>query len=86
MTDVPIPTPTSGGDPARTPATLILGGEAHELPVIEGSEGELAIDIRRLRERTGHITLTDLVPVAVWRVPAFGRLTFASPFSGTLLR
>ena len=57
MTDVPIPAPTSGGNPAPSPATLFLEGEPHELPIIEGSEGERAIDIRRLRERTGYITL-----------------------------
>ena len=38
-------------------ATLILDGVQHELPVLEGVEGERAIDIRELRERTGHITL-----------------------------
>ena len=42
---------------ARPPATLILEGKQFELPVIEGSEGERAIDIRKLRDRTGHITL-----------------------------
>jgi citrate synthase len=42
---------------ARAPATLTLDGQSYELPVIEGSEGERAIDIRALRERTGHITL-----------------------------
>jgi citrate synthase len=38
-------------------ATLILGESRYELPVIEGTEGERAIDIRDLRARTGHITL-----------------------------
>lgn len=38
-------------------ATLILGDERYELPVIVGSEGERAIDIRELRASTGHITL-----------------------------
>ncbi|MCB1728623.1 MAG: citrate (Si)-synthase, partial [Gammaproteobacteria bacterium] len=38
-------------------ATLILDGVNHELPIITGVEGERAIDIRDLRERTGHITL-----------------------------
>ncbi len=42
---------------ARAPATLILEGNQFELPVVEGSEGERAIDIRTLRDRTGHITL-----------------------------
>jgi citrate synthase len=38
-------------------AHLSLGDARYELPIIEGSEGERAIDIRDLRERTGHITL-----------------------------
>ena len=38
-------------------ATLILDGIRHELPVLEGVEGERAIDIRELRDRTSHITL-----------------------------
>jgi len=46
-----------GDSPAPAPATLILEGKQYELPVIEGTEGERAIDIRRLRDRTGHITL-----------------------------
>jgi len=38
-------------------ATLILGDSRYELPVLVGTEGERAIDIRDLRARTGHITL-----------------------------
>ncbi|MGB5669689.1 MAG: citrate/2-methylcitrate synthase, partial [Sedimenticolaceae bacterium] len=38
-------------------ATLILDGVQHELPVLEGVEGERAIDIQELRDRTGYITL-----------------------------
>jgi citrate synthase len=38
-------------------ATLILGDERYELPVVEGTEKERAIDMRDLRSRTGHITL-----------------------------
>ena len=37
-------------------AKLILDGQEFMLPVIEGSEGEKAIDIRTLRQETGHIT------------------------------
>ena len=57
MTDAPpLPLrPDATQGPA--PATLILDGHPYELPVVAGSEGERAIDIRRLRERTGHITL-----------------------------
>jgi citrate synthase len=43
-------------------ATLIYGDKKLELPVIEGSEGELGIDISELRAKTGLITLD----------PAFG--------------
>ena len=38
-------------------AQLTLDGTTYELPVIEGSEGEKAIDIRKLRAQTGYITL-----------------------------
>ncbi len=36
---------------------LVYGDKQYELPVIEGSEGEKAIDISKLRESTGFITL-----------------------------
>ena len=38
-------------------ATLSLGNTQYEFPVVVGSEGEQAIDIRKLRERTGYVTL-----------------------------
>jgi len=38
-------------------AELRVGGKVIELPVIEGSEGEKAIDITSLRSSTGYITL-----------------------------
>jgi len=38
-------------------ATLTFGDQAIELPVVEGSEGELGLDISQLRARTGLITL-----------------------------
>ncbi len=38
-------------------AKLTLGNEEYELPIIEGTEGERAIDIQQLRARTGLITL-----------------------------
>jgi len=38
-------------------AELRFGDECIELPIIEGSEGERAIDIRKLRNQTGLITL-----------------------------
>jgi citrate synthase len=38
-------------------AELRLGDKTIQLPIIEGSEGELAIDISKLRSETGYITL-----------------------------
>jgi citrate synthase len=38
-------------------AKLVLDGKTYELPVIKGSQGEMAIDIRSLRAETGYITL-----------------------------
>lgn len=38
-------------------AKLVIEGTEYELPVIEGSEGEKAIDIRKLRGTTGYVTL-----------------------------
>ncbi len=37
-------------------AKLIIDGKTYELPVIIGSEGEKAIDIRKLRQETAYIT------------------------------
>src|ERR1700756_933542 len=46
-------------EPATMPrtATLTFGDQTIELPVVEGTEGELAVDISQLRARTGLITL-----------------------------
>jgi len=38
-------------------ATINLGGNSHELPVIIGTENEKAIDISKLRDQSGYITL-----------------------------
>ncbi|MBK7288607.1 MAG: citrate synthase [Flavobacteriales bacterium] len=38
-------------------AKIILEGKTYEFPIVEGSEGEKAIDISKLRAETGHITL-----------------------------
>lgn len=38
-------------------AKLILGDKTYELPVIEGTENEKAIDISKLRDQTGYVTL-----------------------------
>jgi len=40
-------------------AELILDGKSCQLPIIEGSEGERAVDISMLRNQTGYITLDD---------------------------
>jgi len=40
-----------------TDAKLILEGKEYEFPVVEGSEGEKAVDLRSLRSKTGAITL-----------------------------
>jgi citrate synthase len=38
-------------------AKLIISGKEYELPIIEGTEKEKALDISSLRKETGHITL-----------------------------
>lgn len=38
-------------------AQIILDGKTYELPVVTGSEGEKAIDISKLRDLSGYITL-----------------------------
>ena len=40
-------------------ARLELDGTVYELPTFVGSEGERAIDISKLRDTTGYITLDD---------------------------
>ena len=40
-------------------AKLIIYGTTHELPAIVGTEGECAVDISRLRDISGHITLDE---------------------------
>lgn len=40
-------------------AKLELDGKVYELPIVEGTENEKAIDITKLRETTGYITLDD---------------------------
>ncbi|MEQ8767995.1 MAG: citrate synthase [Planctomycetota bacterium] len=38
-------------------AQVIIDGQTIELPIVEGSEGEKAIDVSKLRSETGYITL-----------------------------
>jgi len=40
-----------------TTAEIKIDGETYEFPIITGTEGEKAIDISKLRDLTGHITL-----------------------------
>ena len=40
-------------------AKLDLEGKTHELPIIEGTEGEKALDISKLRGSTGYVTIDD---------------------------
>jgi len=40
-------------------AKINLGGKDYSLPVVKGTLNELAIDISKLREQTGYITLDD---------------------------
>jgi len=41
----------------REPARIILDGKDYALPVVEGSEGERAVDITNFRKASGYITL-----------------------------
>jgi len=41
----------------KNKATLEYQGNSYEFPVIEGSENELAIDIKTLRAQSGMITI-----------------------------
>ena len=41
----------------RKTAQIVLEGKTYECPIIEGTENEKAIDIRKLRAETGYITL-----------------------------
>ena len=38
-------------------AKLLVGDQTVELPIVEGTEGERALDIRKLRSETGLVTL-----------------------------
>jgi citrate synthase len=40
-------------------AKLEIDGKTYLLPIVEGTEGELSIDISQLRNQTGYITLDD---------------------------
>ena len=38
-------------------ASLKIGDKTYDLPIIEGTEGEKAIDISKLRDQSGFVTL-----------------------------
>jgi citrate synthase len=40
-------------------ARLIIEGKSHDLPVVVGTQGDRAVDITKLRETSGHITLDE---------------------------
>ena len=40
-------------------AKLTIDGNSYDLPVVVGTEGDRAFDIRKLRQATGHITLDE---------------------------
>ena len=40
-------------------AKLEIGGKSYQLPVVVGTEGEHAVDISKLRQDSGYITLDD---------------------------
>lgn len=40
-------------------AKLVLGEQTIELPIVEGTEGEKAVDITKLRSQTGYITIDN---------------------------
>jgi citrate synthase len=46
-----------GAETLKESATITWNGKTTTLPVVKGSEGELAIDIEKLRSQTGLITL-----------------------------
>ena len=40
-------------------AKIVIGGATHDLPIVVGTEGDRAVDITRLRDTTGHVTLDE---------------------------
>jgi len=44
---------------ALKPAKLVVEGQEHALPVVEGTEGERGLDISKLRAQTGLVTLDE---------------------------
>ncbi len=40
-------------------AKITVNGQEHEFPIVVGSEGEVGIDIAKLRDQTGAVTLDE---------------------------
>ncbi|MBN1842681.1 MAG: citrate synthase [Deltaproteobacteria bacterium] len=62
-------------------AKLIIDGKTFELPIVTGSEGERAIDISKLRQKTGLVTLD---PGFVNTANCQSRITFVDGEKGIL--
>jgi citrate synthase len=62
-------------------AKLIIDGKTFELPIVAGSEGERAIDISKLRQKTGLVTLD---PGFVNTANCQSRITFVDGEKGIL--
>ena len=45
--------------PISKTATVGIEGKEYSLPIIEGTEGERAVDISTLRRQTGHIVIDE---------------------------
>jgi len=48
---------STNSTPMSENASLVVGDKTYALPIIEGTEGEKAIDISKLRDQTGFVTL-----------------------------
>lgn len=59
LPEMPMPTTANLEIQQTDTASLKVGDQDFEMPVIEGSEAERAIDIGRLRAETGLITLDE---------------------------
>jgi citrate synthase len=51
------PVPTAAPEASSDKATLTVAGRTYEVPILTGSEGERALDLSKLRDKTGLIGL-----------------------------
>ncbi|MDD5629096.1 MAG: citrate synthase [Elusimicrobia bacterium] len=56
LSSQPVCSHFTNGDVAQHSASITIDGKTYALPVLEGTEGELAVDISRLRAQSGVIT------------------------------